>query len=664
MHETVRIHKLMKQPLLWALATLCIIGGCKKITEPPQPVCFIPYVDFVAHHVDPNTLEVSFTAITAFNGVITGHEWDFGDGTTFSGPNPPPHRYPQQSGGSNGATYRIRYKVRNDCGEAYWTKDITLSRCLPAVNFTFTKLNDSTIRFQNTTTSGSPVVYEWKFGDGTTSTSANNDFTKVYRFNGNYTVSLKATNACGENFYVTTVPVCKKPVPNQQVQVSACGQVSINASSTINGEKYQWDFGNGTVLPAVPSSTPTITYNYPAPGQYNIRLKVVNGTGCDSAFASTPVVVQSTSITPNRQWSYTSDDLNFQFSRSTVAGATSYQWVFSDGNSLSGQNVTRQFATPGNYTVRLIASNACQADSFQQAFSVPFSKPLGTPPTAGFRQVVALSAQQIYFLGNNGQLYRSDTAGNWSSAIALPSSLNFNDKTQLYKDANNQLWIFGRGAVARFNPASNNWTSFFNTTGYGNNTTIESIAVDGSGNLWTVANNDVKRNSTTINASGNPNFSAVAFSPVTNTIWATAQNRSSLYSVSVTGNSFNSTGIASLTSAGQIMAAANGELFFATGTGIMRANSSGSLQSTYNLLNTNGLLAGRPDEFLVDNEGFIWALQNNRLLRIPVAGGTTLNYSQNPSLTNPSSLSLLRLSSTDHDLFITKTSGSAAVHIK
>jgi PKD repeat protein len=663
-YETVRIHPLLKQPLVWACVVICALGSCQKLIEPPKPACFIPYVDFVAHHVDPNTLEVRFTSITAFNGTITAHEWDFGDGTTFSGPNPPPHRYPQQSGGSNGATYRIKYTVRNECGEAYWTKDISLNRCLPAVNFTFTKLNDSTIRFQNTTTSASPVVYEWKFGDGTTSTSASNDFTKVYRFNGTYTVTLNAVNACGENFFVTTVPVCKKPVPAQQVQVSACGQVSINASTTINGEKYQWDFGNGTVLPAVPSATPTITYTYPSPGQYTIRLKVLNGTACDSAFTSTPVVIQSTSITPNRQWSYVSDDLSFQFSRSTVTGATAYKWVFSDGSTLTGQNVSKQFAAPGSYTVSIIASNACQADSFQQTVSVPLSKALGMPPAIRFRQVVVVSPQQIYFLGENGQLYRSDTAGNWSSGMALPSSLNFNDKTQLFKDVNNQLWIFGRGAVARFNPGSNTWTSFFNTTGYGNNTTIENIAVDASGNLWTVAGGDVRRNSTNINASGNPNFSAIAFAPGSNSIWATAQNRSQLYSVSVTGNSFNTSGIASLTAAGQIMAASNGELFFATGTGIMRASSSGNLLSTYTLLNTNSLLTGRPDDFIVDEEGFIWAVQNNRLLRIAVNGGAALNYSQNSALTNPSSLSLLRLSATDHDLFITKTSGNAAVHVK
>lgn len=655
----------MNVRLLLFLLLSGLVWSCKKLTDAPQPTCFIPYVDFVAYNINPSTLEVSFTSVSSFNGNITSHHWDFGDGTTFSGPVPPPHRYPAQSANDTGRVYRVKYTVRNECGEAFWTKEVRLNRCLANVGFTYTKLNDSTVRFQNTTTSGSNVTYEWTFGDGTTSTSTANEITKVYRFNGSYTVTLKAINACGENFFIARIPVCRKPVPVQQVQVNSCGQVTINAAGTTNGERFQWDFGNGVVLPAAPSTSSSITYTYPAPGQYAIRMKVWNNGNCDSAVTTTNVTVQSSALGTNRQWSYTSDDLNFQFSRTPVANATGYKWNFSDGSSLNGLSVSKQFTTPGTYTVQLIAFNDCAADTFQQTFSVPFIKTITGAAALSFTQVEVVSPQNIYLLSTNGLVYRTDTAGNWSAPILLPPSLTFNNNTRLFKDVNNQLWVFGRGNIARLNPSNNTWTSFFSNTGYNSNTTITDMTVDAANNIWTVANGEVRRNQTEINSQGNVNFSSITFAPGTNTIWATANNRTQLFSVSPTGNQFNTVtnnGISG--GADDIMVASNGELFFSTGTGIVRANSSGGLLTSYNSSNTNGLLTGRPSAFDLDDEGFIWALQNNRLLKIPVAGGTTVNYSQNGTLTSLNDVSVLRLSLTDHDLILTKSTGNAALHVK
>src|SRR6476469_3907828 len=123
----------MKVRLLIFLLYSTLFFGCKKFVETPKETCFIPYVDFVAYHVDPASLEVSFTSITSYNGTITSHKWDFGDGTSFDGEKPPPHQY--LNGTSAGATYRIKYTVTNDCGQAFWTRDVTISRCLPDPKF-------------------------------------------------------------------------------------------------------------------------------------------------------------------------------------------------------------------------------------------------------------------------------------------------------------------------------------------------------------------------------------------------------------------------------------------------------------------------------------------------------------------------------------------------
>src|SRR5678815_3212913 len=87
---------------------LFLLTGCKKFAEAPEKKCFIPYVDFVAQHVNPSTLEVSFSVVTSYNGTITSYKWEFGDGTTFNGQNPPPHKYPPPTSPNGSANYRAK----------------------------------------------------------------------------------------------------------------------------------------------------------------------------------------------------------------------------------------------------------------------------------------------------------------------------------------------------------------------------------------------------------------------------------------------------------------------------------------------------------------------------------------------------------------------------
>ena len=113
--------------LLLIFAFLLLFTGCKKFTEAPEKKCFIPYVDFIADHVNPATLEVSFSGVTSYNGAITSYKWDFGDGTSFNGQNPPPHKYPAPATPNGSSHYKVKLTVANDCGEAYWTQDVPIS---------------------------------------------------------------------------------------------------------------------------------------------------------------------------------------------------------------------------------------------------------------------------------------------------------------------------------------------------------------------------------------------------------------------------------------------------------------------------------------------------------------------------------------------------------
>jgi PKD repeat protein len=650
--------------LIFILSAM-ILHGCKKITEETD-ACFIPYVDFVAYNVNPNTLEVSFTSITSYNGNITSHRWDFGDGATFNGQTPPPHRYPPQNSSTTTNTYRVKYTVANECGEAYWTRDVKISRCLADVKFTYTFLNDSTVQFTNQTTSPTTVAYVWDFGDGTSSTSTASTITKSYPIDGQYRVMLKATNDCGENFYLANVKVCKAPIPSQTISQTGCGTVNINAAATRDGARYQWNFGNGVILPQTPSASPSISYTYSNSGTYNITLSVINATNCDTATITNAVTINAVNVIPNNNWTYTSDDLDFNFSREVVVNATAYTWNFGDGTTSSLQNPgNKTFSNPGVYNITLGAANNCSNHTFNSSINVPFYKRINNVPNTGFQDVVVLSATQIYYLATNGKLYRTDTAGAWSSAIDLPNRLNFNNDTRLFKDINNELWIYGRNEVAKFNTGSSAWSSSYNTTGLNNNRTIRSIAIDPSGNLWTIADERLRRNNTTIGNS-DIEFSSVAFAPSTGRVWATASNRSNLYFFNGNSNQVNTVTLSGFVNdADGLKVYPNGELFFTVSSGIVRTSATGGLLNHFNAINTSLVLSGQPSRFDFDNEGNIWAVRSGRIIKIPIANsGSSKNYSINSDLSNISTIAVLNVAGNNNDLIIAKTATNGAIQVK
>jgi PKD repeat protein len=657
----------MKIRLLVFFVCISFFFSCKKFVDTPERACFIPYVDFVAHHVDSATLAVNFTAITSFNGTISSHKWDFGDGTTFTGENPPPHLYPAPTAADPSHTYRIKYTVANDCGEAYWTHDITISNCLPHVRFGYTFLNDSTVQFTNQTTSASAVNYTWTFGDGTTSTAGTAVVTHVYRMDQPFTVILKGTNSCGDNDYTQNFSICRQPIPVQSITVGNCGAITVNGAASQNAAKYQWDFGNGVIQPASFGTSASMNYTYPAPGTYTVTLRVINSSGCDTSTVSNQVTVTGGSVANNNNWSYQSDDLDFIFSRETVSNATSYSWNFGDGTTSTAQNPgTKSYSNPGFYTVTLGASNACNSYSFSSTISAPYYKTFPYLPFQSFQDVVAVNPGLVYFLGTNGKLYKTDTAANWSAAINLPPGLVFNSDTRLFKDINNSLWIYGKNEIAQFNSSANTWTSYFAATGAQNGTTINSIAIDNSGNLWSVDDRQVRKGNNIVSSGTNNQYSSIAFAAATGRMWISSSNRNNLYYIPVTGGQFNTFNISGISGGAEnIKVHPNGDVYFTIGNGMLRMNAAGILQTTYNSGTTNGQLTDRPADYDFDDRGNLWVVSAGHLYKIPSGTPSGIkNYSFTPDLNSIAAVSVLHLSGLDSDIILAKTSGNAAVKIK
>ena len=137
---------------------------------------------------------VTFSDASA--GDPTGWEWSFQGGI----PNTSNLQNPTVTYTTPG-TYTVMLQVQNLFGNnsTVQTNYITVED-LPTAGFTNTS-NQGAVVFTNTSQNG--VIYNWSFGDGSTSSEANP--THQYTASGTYTVELTALNNCGASTIQQTV---------------------------------------------------------------------------------------------------------------------------------------------------------------------------------------------------------------------------------------------------------------------------------------------------------------------------------------------------------------------------------------------------------------------------------------------------------------------------
>lgn len=140
-------------------------------------------------------------------------------------------------------------------------------------------VNGLSVSFSNN--SSNAASYLWNFGDGQTSTEANPAHT--YANCGMYTVTLTATNLCGNNTSMATVTI-----GNGYPEASFVSTVdSLSASfsnNSSNATSYTWNFGDGQT-----SSEANPEHTYTAVGSYTVTLIAGNMCGTDT-FSQTVII--------------------------------------------------------------------------------------------------------------------------------------------------------------------------------------------------------------------------------------------------------------------------------------------------------------------------------------------------------------------------------------
>ncbi len=155
-----------------------------------------------------------------------GYLWDFGDNTT-SWEIDPKHTY------SVNGTYEVKLSAKNTNGTTDTKQNVTIADApKPIADFSYT-VSGGFVQFTNL--SKNATSYNWIFGNGVTYTQENPSTT--YSTNGNYTVTLTAKNANGENTVSKTVSITGIFVPTTG-QVVFWSQVNKSIKIYVNGN-YQ-----------------------------------------------------------------------------------------------------------------------------------------------------------------------------------------------------------------------------------------------------------------------------------------------------------------------------------------------------------------------------------------------------------------------------------------
>jgi S-layer protein (TIGR01567 family) len=131
--------------------------------------------------------------------------------------------------------------------------------------------------------------------------------------------------------------------------------VDFDATTSVNATNWAWDLGDGNI-----TSGETPSYTYASAGDYTVELNATNVSTGEFDLYSTTVTVSAAAVTytPAATFTYSTSDLDVDFDASGSTDADGWTWDLGDGNTSSGETLSYTYASAGDYTVELNATNS------------------------------------------------------------------------------------------------------------------------------------------------------------------------------------------------------------------------------------------------------------------------------------------------------------------
>jgi PKD repeat protein len=241
---------------------------------------------------------------------------------------------------------------------------------LPVSNFIGTPLIGNvplTVQFYDTST-GAPTAWNWNFGDGGTSSQQNPVHTYVSI--GTYTVSLKVSNAVGNDTKtkagsVTATTPVKAAFTFTPSQGDIPFTVQFTDHSTGPVTSWAWVFyDEGTSTQQNPSFT------FKKVGWKIVTLTVTNSSGGSNSYTTdTGHSPKATADGPVKAWFTAAPTsgkkpLTVQFTDESTGPVNWWRWQFGSGSSNTEQNPQKIYQNAGTYTITLTVRNSTGNDTF------------------------------------------------------------------------------------------------------------------------------------------------------------------------------------------------------------------------------------------------------------------------------------------------------------
>ena len=205
-------------------------------------------------------------------------------------------------------------------------------------------------------TGGSVEIASSQAGGNVWNTNATSDAITVSA-TGDFSLEYTDANGCSASSNTISVNVSDSPIPT----ISASGSTTICDGSAVTlsastADSYAWTF-NGVGLPAT-----TQTIDATLEGLYTVN--VTNADACNGVGASAPIFI-SVNATPTADASFNQSigSYTVQFLNNST-NASSYSWNFGDGNTSTSANPSHTYATGGDFTVVLTATNGDCSNTF------------------------------------------------------------------------------------------------------------------------------------------------------------------------------------------------------------------------------------------------------------------------------------------------------------
>lgn len=319
--------------------------------------------------------------------------------------------------------YDVTLTVTNGAGMDETTQfSYIVAEDIPVANFNSSVAGSGVDFFNN---SADATSYSWDFGDNN---GTSTDFEPFYLYDadGEYTVTLEATNACGTDVFTQTVIISNAP-SNANFSANTNNgcipeTVSFFDESSDNVTAWNWTFEGGDPATST-QQNPTVVYN--TPGIFSVTLEVSNDAG---SVTNTETDFITIGESPTSDFNSNISDLTANFTNNST-NATSFAWNFGDGMGTSTDvDPSYTYENDGTYTVTLVATNDCGSVTSTEEIII------ATPPTAGFSANTTAGCAPVTVQFTNESSENATTYA-WSFPGGEPATSTAQNPTVVYNNA-------------------------------------------------------------------------------------------------------------------------------------------------------------------------------------------------------------------------------------